>query len=192
MYSYLEGILAECTLTYAVIDCGGVGYLCSITESTYRAISGKPRAKLWTYLQVKEDAMTLFGFSDAGEKECFLQLISINGVGPKAAIAILSVLTPDSLASAVAAGDYRLITRANGVGTKLAQRICLELKDKLGKTAATAVTPAALAQNREVSEEAVLALVALGYNRRDAEGVVGKCTADNVNDMVRQALRQLM
>ncbi len=191
MYSYLEGILAECTLTNAVIDCGGVGYLCSITESTYRAISGKPRAKLWTYLQVKEDAMTLFGFSEVSEKECFLQLISINGVGPKAAIAILSVLTPDSLASAVASGDYRLITRANGVGAKLAQRICLELKDKLGKTS-TAVTPAALAQNREVNEESVLALVALGYNRRDAESAVAKCTADNVNDMVRQALRQLM
>ncbi len=191
MYSYLEGTLAECTLTHAVIDCGGVGYLCAITESTYREISGKPRARLWTYLQVKEDAMTLFGFSDRNEKECFLQLISINGVGPKAAIAILSVLTPDTLASAVAGGDYRLITRANGVGPKLAQRICLELKDKLGKPSAQ-VSAASLIQNREVNEEAVLALVALGYNRRDAEGAVAKCTADNVNDMVRQALRQLM
>lgn len=192
MYYYLEGKLAHCEHTAAVVDCGGVGYLCNITEATYREISGREQVRLYTYLHVKEDGVTLYGFADEQEKEFFLLLISINGVGPKAALAILSEMLPETFAAAVMSGDYKQITKANGVGPKLAQRICLELKDKLAKTDWKAPESAPeQSASRQDSEEAVSVLVALGYSKNDSEAALKKCTADNVNDLVRQALRQL-
>lgn len=193
MYNYLNGALAWCDLQTAVIDCGGVGYQCNITANTYREISGKDRVKLYTYLHVKEDAMTLYGFADEQEKRFFLLLISISGVGPKGALAILSELLPETFAAAVLAGDHRQISRANGVGPKLAQRICLELKDKLAKInvgVSEAQAMAAVA-GKEALEEAAGVLVALGYSKHDAAKALEKCTADNTNDLVRQALRML-
>lgn len=193
MYNYLNGALAWCDLQTAVIDCGGVGYQCNITANTYREISGKDRVKLYTYLHVKEDAMTLYGFADEQEKQFFLLLISISGVGPKGALAILSELLPETFAAAVLAGDHRQISRANGVGPKLAQRICLELKDKLAKInvgVSEAQAMAAVA-GKEALEEAAGVLVALGYSKHDAAKALEKCTADNTNDLVRQALRML-
>ncbi|MBO5247871.1 MAG: Holliday junction branch migration protein RuvA [Clostridia bacterium] len=193
MYNYLQGDLAWCDLQTAVIDCGGVGYQCHITSNTYREISGKDRVKLYTYLHVKEDAMTLFGFADEQEKQFFLLLISISGVGPKGALAILSEMVPETFAAAVMAGDHRQISRANGVGPKLAQRICLELKDKLAKTDIRVSEQDALAAaaEKKAVEEAAGVLVALGYSKHDAVRALEKCTADNTNDLVRQALRML-
>ncbi len=193
MYNYLHGDLAWCDFSTAVIDCGGVGYQCNITGNTYREISGKDRVKLYTYLHVKEDAMTLYGFANEQEKQFFMLLISISGVGPKGALAILSELVPETFAAAVLAGDHRQISRANGVGPKLAQRICLELKDKVAKTnvkVSEAQAVAAVA-GREALEEATGVLVALGYSKNDAAKALEKCTADNTNDLVRQALRLL-
>lgn len=193
MYYSLDGILGHLTPDLAVIDCGGVGYACNITLNTYRELSGQNRIRLYTYLHVKEDALTLYGFWDEKEKTLFLQLISISGVGPKVALAILSTLLPDTLISAVLAGDHRQITKVPGVGPKLAQRICLELKDKLAKTGFSAdegsgPRPSILA---ETEEDAINALLALGYSRTEARAAVAKCSADNPEDMIRQALRQL-
>ena len=193
MYAYLSGELAQCDLQSAVVDCGGVGYLCNITANTYREISGKPRVTLYTYLHVKEDALTLYGFADEKEKQFFLLLISISGVGPKGALAILSELQPDTFAAAVLAEDHRQISRANGVGPKLAQRICLELKDKISKLDLK-VSPQAAAQaaaDKEAMEEAAGVLMAPGYSKNDATQALEKRTADNTNDLVRQALRML-
>ncbi|MBQ1272603.1 MAG: Holliday junction branch migration protein RuvA [Clostridia bacterium] len=193
MYNYLHGDLAWCDFSTAVIDCGGVGYQCNITANTYREISGKDRVKLYTYLHVKEDAMTLYGFADEQEKQFFMLLISISGVGPKGALAILSELVPESFAAAVLAEDHRQISRANGVGPKLAQRICLELKDKIAKTNVKVSESQAVssAAGKEALDDATMVLVSLGYSKHDAAKALEKCTADNTNDLVRQALRIL-
>ncbi|MBQ5743139.1 MAG: Holliday junction branch migration protein RuvA [Clostridia bacterium] len=193
MYNYLHGDLAWCDFSTAVIDCGGVGYQCNITANTYREISGKDRVKLYTYLHVKEDAMTLYGFADEQEKQFFMLLISISGVGPKGALAILSELVPESFAAAVLAEDHRQISRANGVGPKLAQRICLELKDKIAKTNVKVSESQAVSSSagKEALDDATMVLVSLGYSKHDAAKALEKCTADNTNDLVRQALRIL-
>lgn len=193
MYYYLQGDLAFSDPQIAVIDCGGVGYQCNITLNTYREICGKPRVKLYTYLHVKEDALTLYGFADEQEKQFFLLLISISGVGPKGALSVLSEMLPEEFAAAVMTGDYRQISKANGVGPKLAQRICLELKDKLAKVNVTVsenqVTAAAA--DKAAFEDAAAILTSFGYHKNDIAKALEKCTADNSQDLVRQALRLL-
>jgi len=193
MYYYLQGTLAWCDPQTAVIDCGGVGYQCNITANTYREISGKERVKLYTYLHVKEDAMTLYGFAEEQEKQFFLLLISISGVGPKGALAILSEMLPETFAAAVMTGDHRQISKANGVGPKLAQRICLELKDKLAKidVKVTEAQAAAATADKEAFEDAAAILATFGYHKNDIAKALEKCTADNSQDLVRQALRML-
>ena len=193
MYYYLQGVLAWCDPQTAVIDCGGVGYQCNITANTYREICGKERVKLYTYLHVKEDAMTLYGFAEEQEKQFFLLLISISGVGPKGALAILSEMLPETFAAAVMTGDHRQISKANGVGPKLAQRICLELKDKLAKidVKVTEAQAAAATADKEAFEDAAAILATFGYHKNDIAKALEKCTADNSQDLVRQALRML-
>lgn len=193
MYYYLQGALAWCDPQTAVIDCGGVGYQCNITANTYREISGKERVKLYTYLHVKEDAMTLYGFAEEQEKQFFLLLISISGVGPKGALAILSEMLPETFAAAVMTGDHRQISKANGVGPKLAQRICLELKDKLAKidVKVPEAQAAAATADKEAFEDAAAILATFGYHKNDIAKALEKCTADNSQDLVRQALRML-
>ena len=132
LYS-LRGELLHIEPKMAVICCGGVGFRCQITMNTARQLpSVGSEAMLYTMMNVREDAIELFGFADQGELNCFKQLIGITGVGPKAANAILSEMSPERVAMAVAAGDYKSLTRAQGVGPKLAQRIVLEMKDKVG------------------------------------------------------------
>ena len=193
MYNYLHGDLAWCDLQTAVIDCGGVGYQCNITANTYREISGKDRVKLYTYLHVKEDAMTLYGFADEQEKQFFTLLISISGVGPKGALSVLSEMLPETFAAAVLTGDYRQISKANGVGPKLAQRICLELKDKLAKAdvKVSEERAAAAVADKAAFEDAAAVLASFGYHKNDIAKALEKCTADNSQDLVRQALRML-
>lgn len=194
MYYYLQGKLALVQLNLAVIDCGGVGYRCAISENTYKQIARLEEARLYTYLNVKEDALDLYGFADEQEKLFFELLLSISGVGPKAALSILSVHTPESFAACVLSSDIKGITKAAGVGAKLAQRICLELKDKIAKTK---VVPADIPEEgyeaslTDTVSEAVAVLIALGYTKNDATKAVLKCSADNTNDLVKQALRIL-
>lgn len=193
MYYYLNGILAVCQPNLAVIDCGGVGYKCAITANTYKAISGKETAKLFTYLNVKEDALDIYGFATEQEMQFFTLLISISGVGPKVAIAILSELQPDAFANCIITSDIKRLTKAQGVGTKLAQRICLELKDKIAKTKETEGSEI-VSEDMPVDDvvaDAVAVLMALGYTKNESQKAVSKCSADETNALVKQALRLL-
>ena len=124
MFHYFRGILALCTPSTAVIDCGGVGYKLTVSANTHSAIGGKvgSEVKLYSYLAVREDAMELYGFSSEEELDAYKLLTTVSGIGPKAAIAILSVFTPKTLATAIAAGDTRAIARANGVGAFISLR----------------------------------------------------------------------
>ena len=131
MYYYLNGEIGYLDLKTAVIDCGGVGYKCAITLNTYKQISGKSRANLFTYLSVREDAMELYGFADETEKTFFEMLLGVNGVGPKAAIAILSDMTPSELSAVLATQDAKRLSKVKSIGAKTAQRIILDLRDKI-------------------------------------------------------------
>ena len=133
MYYYISGQVAHVEPYLAVIDCGGVGYACRTTSYTLSQIKKGDKAKLFTYLSVREDAMDLYGFFSQEELKLFQQLISVSGVGPKAALAILSASSPANLAMSIITGDEKALTRAPGVGKKIAQRVILELKDKLAK-----------------------------------------------------------
>ena len=133
MFNYISGTVAELEPNLAVIDCGGVGFALNVSLYTVQNIKLGEITKLYTYESIKEDAFDLYGFSSKAEKRCFELLVGVNGVGPKAAMAILSTTTPDGLISAVLNGNEKAITAAAGVGKKLAQRVLLELKDKVGK-----------------------------------------------------------
>ncbi|MBR6522746.1 MAG: Holliday junction branch migration protein RuvA [Oscillospiraceae bacterium] len=133
MFYYLNGTITHMEANLAVVDCGGVGYACHTTMKTLAALKMGEKAKLFTYCNIKEDAFDVFGFVSQTELNCFKLLISISGVGPKAALSILSSSAPEDLALAVASGNEKALTIAPGIGKKLAQRILLELKDKLGK-----------------------------------------------------------
>ena len=195
-FHYLSGTVAELGQNYAVIDCGGVGFECATTAYTISQLKPCRQQKLYTYCSVREDAFEIFGFSTKEEKRCFELLISVSGVGPKAALAILSVTTPPAFQLAVAAGDEKTLTRAPGVGKKLAQRVLLELKDKIAldgmETAAPAggAAPAVGAQQ----SEAAAALSALGYSQSEiAQALKGLDTASmSVEEIVRQALRAMV
>ena len=187
MFYYFNGILAAAHVGMAVVDCGGVGYKLGVSYNTYKQLPPLGgTVLLYSHYIVREDAAELYGFIDLDELECFKSLISVNGVGPKAALAVLSEVTPERFLASVNDGDYKLLTLASGVGPKLAQRIVLELKGKLdvmgddiGGTTATDGNKAQAAQ----------ALVSLGYKPRDA--AAAGSTLDNsmsVDDMVRAAL----
>ena len=180
------------------LETGGVAFQCSTTLSTLKTIGEKgSTATLYTYLNVREDALDLFGFATEQELECFKLLISVSGVGPKAALSILSELTPDKLALCLATGDSKSITRAQGVGPKLAQRVVLELKDKLAKglelpADSPEIQAAGLAAADGNASEAISALTMLGYSQSEAAMAVSKLDGDlPVEALIKQALKQL-
>lgn len=195
LYS-VRGKLVHMEPRVAVIECGGVGFLCHITMNTAQKLPALgSEALLYTMMNVREDAIELFGFADQAELNCFRQLTAITGVGPKAANAILSELSAEKVALAVAAGDYKTLTRAQGVGPKLAQRIVLEMKDKVGALAPAVAgvdMPAAAVSAAGNAAEAVSALTVLGFTAGEAAAAVGKLdSALPVETLVRQALRAL-
>lgn len=169
MFYYLNGTLAHVGPNLAVIDCGGVGYACKTTVNTLSSLKRGEKAKLYTYLHVREEIFELYGFASENELNCFQMLIGVSGVGPKAALAILSSVSPERLATAIITGDEKSLTGAPGVGKKIAQRVILELKDKLAKGqlnsiagesyAGTGVT--VIPENK--ASEASAALAVLGY-----------------------------
>jgi len=170
MFYYVNGTVAELEAGLAVIDCGGVGYACATTNYTLSQLKKGERAKLYTYLNVREDAMELFGFASQSELRSFKMLIGVSGVGPKAALSILSSTTPQQLAMAVVMGDEKALTAAPGIGKKIAQRIILELKDKLAKEqgsfdAGSGVSVPLPVQNSK-SGEAAAALAGRGLGRQ--------------------------
>ena len=195
MIARLAGTLAETTADSAVIDVNGVGYLVLASSKTLDAIGPVGgNVTLLTELQVREDSMTLFAFGSAGEREAFRQLTSVQGVGGRLALAILSILSPDDLARAVSAGDKAMIARANGVGPKLAQRIAMELQGKLGVPglASTLGTPAPRGGH---GQDALSALANLGFKPAEASAAVAAAQEElgpdaNLDALVRLALRK--
>ncbi|MBQ7580134.1 MAG: Holliday junction branch migration protein RuvA [Clostridia bacterium] len=177
------------------VDCSGVGYLVFTSLNTLRSISGKQEVTLFTYLNVREDAMELYGFSTKKELESFKLLIGVSGVGPKAAIAVLSQMSSESLAASVAVGDVKAITLAKGVGPKMAQRIVLELKGKmdidLEETVGVSLDTVQAAETGNMAE-AVSALTMLGYSRQEAiASLKGVDNALSTEDMIKFALKNM-
>ena len=195
----LNGILLEKDLGIAVVDCGGVGYAVNITGNCLSRLPDiGDRVVLFTHLNVREDAMELFGFYDTDERDCFKLLIGVSGVGPKMALSILSELTPERLAVSIVSGDQAAITRANGVGPKLAQRVILELKDKIQKEMPALLQGKAVQPVRagvgEKNAEVISALMALGYTQHEAKRAVSAMdmTDMTVEQAIKAALVQLM
>lgn len=172
MIAYLNGKLTYKDPTFVIVDISGVGYQVRISLQTYSKIKDEEQIMLLTYLSIKEDGHTLYGFSHDSEKKLFLNLISISGVGPNTALMILSSLTSDELESAIVYEDARTIQNVKGVGTKTAQRIILELKDKIKKESfgdAVIPTSSFSKTNNKTKEEALQALLTLGFTKAVAE-----------------------
>ena len=203
MIYHLNGILELCEPAFCVIDCSGVGYKLSISESTYASIVGHvgEKMKLLTYLQVREDDVELYGFTTNDELSAFKLLITVSGVGPKAAISILSLFTPDKLAVAVCNEDAKAISKANGIGPKTAARVVLELKDKMAKQPfmpvggvnSNASLPTVNIGSSSNLSEALDALIVLGYNRGDAQRALAGIDPNlDVTKIIPIALNKLM
>lgn len=193
----VRGKLTVSDVNFIVVECGGVGFKCFTTLNTVKNI-GKigDEVNVFTYLAVREDAMDLYGFATLDELNAFKLLITVSGIGPKAAAAILSELAPDRLAICIASGDAKAITKAQGVGKKTAERVVLELKDKMGAitvgNTSDVVSSVATVGESSNSAEAVEALVALGYSQSDAAVVVGSMDKSlSVDEMIRNGLKQL-
>ena len=195
----ITGLLRQVAPTYCVIEACGVGYQCSASTYTLSSLPGRGQeVTLLTHLWVKEDGMELFGFSTEQEKHCFRLLSGVSGVGPRVALAILSDAAPDRRMLSIAAGDAKALTRAQGVGAKLAQRIILELRDKVtdedigssfGEEQGTIAALGESAKNTAKSE-AISALVALGYGQTDAAAVIAPMEESlAVDELIRRALK---
>ncbi len=195
LFYYLNGTVAAVETNLAVIDCGGVGYACSTTSSTLSRLTVGKAAKLYTFCSIREDAVDIFGFASKEEENCFERLVGVSGVGPKAALAILSALTVDQFTLAVLSGDEKALTTAPGVGRKLAQRIRLELKDKLAGTAAEfASMDAASPAPGGRAAEASAALAALGYSQSEIGAALRGVDVErlSVEEIVRACLRAMV
>lgn len=196
LYS-VRGKLIYTTTSTAVVECGGVGYNCQTTINTLKALKLNTEVTLFTYLNVREDAVELFGFATKTELETFKTLISVSGVGPKAGLAILSELTPEQVALAIASNDIKSITRAQGVGKKIAQRIILELKDKLAKAVGgdsdvSEITGVAANVASGNASKAIEALGVLGYQPSDVTPVLAAFDSSlPVEQLIAMTLKQM-
>lgn len=207
MFYYIEGKLAHLDYTFAVIDAGGVGYKMTITQTTYESmpphlsVSEAPTVRLYTYMAVREDGIELFGFGSEAELEAFKLLITVSGVGPKAAIAILSVYNPEKLAITIMNEDAKAIAKANGIGAKTAARIILELKDKISKSfsgagtspAAAGASVAAAPSGGSKLSDAQSALLVLGYTKSEIVAALRgvDISGKQTDDIIRIALKNL-
>ena len=193
----LTGKILKKTLDTVVISCGGVGYAAQVPVTTAEALPAPgQQGTLYTVLSVSENDVSLYGFATEDQRACFRMLTSVSGVGPKAGLSILSILTPEKVALAASSGDHKAFTAANGVGPKLAQRIALELKDKVGKglAAGTGFTGAGAVAPPPASapSQAVAALVSLGYSASEAAAAVARVDDSlPVQDIIKIALRGL-
>ncbi|HHU84016.1 MAG TPA: Holliday junction branch migration protein RuvA [Clostridiales bacterium] len=196
MFYSITGEIIMFDLTSVAINCGGVGFKCFTSTNTLSQIGAiGEKITLYTHLNVKDDALDLYGFSTINELDCFKMLITVSGVGPKAAISVLSALTPDSLALSIATGDAKSLTQAQNIGPKIAQRIILELKNK--------ITPSSLDVAEDIQhigqvsassnvQEAISALNALGYSTADVSTIVARAPKGmNTEDLIKYALRQI-
>lgn len=194
MYAYINGKLTFKCPAYVVVDAGGVGYHINISLNTYSLLQDKEHCKLYTWLHVKEDAHALYGFFEEAERHLFLHLISVSGIGPNTGRMILSSITPAEIQSAIVKGDVPLIQRIKGIGPKSAQRIILELQDKLKKEGPdTLIT---IPQNNTAKDEALSALVMLGFAKNAAEKTLDQLIrsgsgTQTVEQLIKTALKSL-
>ena len=194
MYAYIDGKLTFKNPAYVVVEAGGIGYHINISLNTYSALGDAERCKLYTWLHVKEDAHTLYGFADEGERRLFLHLISVSGIGPNTGRMILSSITPVEIQTAIVKADLPLIQRIKGLGAKTAQRLVLELQDKLKKEGVDSLI--SMPQHNTVKDEALSALVMLGFAKQTAEKTIDqilKVTEGSlsVEQLIKQALKTL-
>lgn len=203
MIEYVKGEIVEITPAYAVIDVHGVGYGLNISLNTYSAIQGKKETRLWTYEAIREDAYVLFGFATKEEREVFLLLITVNGVGANTARVILSELTVAELCNVIATGNERILKSVKGIGLKTAQRIIVDLKDKIGTSyipseggeSRMTATQTINAEQKQVRDEAVGALTMLGFAPAPTQKVVNAILKEHpdlpVEQVVKMALKQI-
>ena len=201
MFYYLDGTVAEIAPFLAVIDCGGVGYACKTTNYTLSRLKKGQKGRLYTHLNVGEGIFELYGFATQAELNSFRLLIGVSGVGPKAALAILSTGTPEALAMAILTGDEKTLTAAPGIGKKIAQRIILELKDKLAKeSAATGLDfsggggPVNVSAFTSKAAEAAQALAVLGYSSAEVSAALKGVDVENLplEEIIRQSLKKMV
>ena len=198
MIEYLKGTLADLTPALAVVECHGVGYGVNISLNTFSAIQGKQDVKLWISESIREDAYQLWGFSTRAERELFLLLTSVSGIGAGIARMVLSSMTVPELAGVISEGNDKMLKAVKGIGPKAAQRIIVDLRDKIGSLGIDAVSPsasAAPAVNKEVLDEAVAALSMLGFSPAPAHKVVQQILTDEpdapVERVIKLALKML-
>ena len=200
MFYYLDGTVAELLPYLAVIDCGGVGYACKTTNNTLASLKKGQRGKLYTYLNVGEDVFDLYGFATQKELATFKLLIGVSGVGPKAALAVLAAGTPESLAMAIVTGDEKALTAAPGIGKKIAQRIILELKDKMARESGGELdfsggkgAPAAAVFSNKATE-AAQALAVLGYTSAEVSMALKGVDVEGLplEEIIRQSLKKMV
>jgi len=194
MYAYIDGKLTFKNPAYVVVEAGGIGYHINISLNTYSALGDAERCKIYTWLHVKEDANTLYGFADEGERRLFLHLISVSGIGPNTGRMILSSITPVEIQTAIIKADLPLIQRIKGLGAKTAQRLVLELQDKLKKEGADSLISMPL--HNTVKDEALSALVMLGFAKQTAEKTIDQILKVNegtlsVEQLIKYALKTL-
>ena len=200
MFNYIKGTVEELGPNMAVLESGGIGFQLNVSAYTVGTLKTGTPAKLYTYVYIREDLFELYGFSGKSEKRCFELLLSVSGVGPKAALAILSLAPPENLIMSILAGDEKAIMAAQGVGKKIAQRIILELKDKLAKEtgelsfsggAALAAPPPGLGDSRG---EAAAALAVLGYGSAEISAALKQIDTEGMSteQIVKAALRQML
>ena len=200
MFYYVDGTVTVLKQGLAVIDCGGVGYACHASQNTIGKLKIGTRARLLTYLNVREGIFELYGFIDEEEQSCFEMMIGVSGVGPKAALSILSVAPPDRLALSIITGDEKMLMQAPGIGKKIAQRIVLELRDKMSKeqlesaSASSPVAAVAAPGGINHTQEAVAALMVLGYTQAEALHAMEGLDAANMEaeEIIRQCLKKLV
>lgn len=198
MIEYIKGELTEITPALAVVDCNGVGYGINVSLNTYSAIQNKKEVKLYIYEAIREDAYVLYGFATKQERELFLLLISVSGIGGNTARMILSALSPSELCNVISSGNEKLLKTVKGIGLKTAQRIIVELKDKIVSTGIDAAAPVSTAVTNlqtEVYEEAVAALTMLGFAPAPSQKVVAALLKEEpdapVEKVIKLALKRL-
>ena len=189
MFAYIDGKLTFKCPTYIVVEAGGVGYHVNISLNTYSALANTERCKVYTWLHVKEDAHTLYGFADEGERTLFLHLISVSGIGPATCRMMLSSITPAEIQAAIISADVVLIQRIKGIGAKTAQRLILEWQDKLKKEGPDSLisTP----KNTTTREEALSALVMLGFGKQVAEKAIDNAMNKSEEDLTVEQMIQI-
>lgn len=190
MIAQIKGKLIEKTPTYVVIDCNGVGYQLNISLNTFSKIGNDENCLLFTHFVVREDANLLYGFKEKSERELFRQLISVSGVGSSTAMMILSSLSPDETKLAIISGNVNVLKSVKGIGLKTAERIIIDLRDKVGKSDGTEIISSF--SNNTIKEEALSALVMLGFSKLPADKALNKIMTENSNLTVEELIKRTL